>query len=56
MQEFARVLEERMESCITNSTEQSWREFKDAIIEAQTKLPIVPEKGERERLDDGASM
>ena len=37
-----------MESRTTNSIEQSWREFKDTIIEAQTKLPIVPEKREKD--------
>ena len=48
MQEFARVLEERMESQTTDSIEQSWREFSNAIIEALTNLLMVPKKGGRD--------
>lgn len=34
VQGFERVLEEGLESCMTTTIEQSWREFKDAINEA----------------------
>ena len=48
VQEFARVLEEGLEPHTTDRIEQSWSEFKKAIIEAQRELPLVPEKEERE--------
>ena len=58
MQEFARVLEEGLESCTTSSIEESWSEFKKAIIEAQKELPLVPDEEERdwvtERVKDEA--
>ena len=41
VQEFARVLEEGLESCTTCSIEESWIEFKKAMIEAQQELPLV---------------
>ena len=47
VQEFARVMEGGLESCSTVSIEQSWREFKDTINEAQILL-LVPEKDERD--------
>ena len=40
---FARVLEEGLVSGTTGSTEESWSEFKKAIIEAQKELPLVPD-------------
>ena len=48
VQEFVRVMEEGLESCSTGNIEQSWREFKDTINEAQKMLPLVPEKDERD--------
>ena len=48
VQGFASVLEEALESCTTTTVEQSWREFKDAINEAQKSLPLGPEKEEND--------
>ena len=48
VQRFVRVIEEGLEPCSTDSIEQSWREFKDFINEAQKMLPLVPEKDERD--------
>lgn len=48
MQEFARVLDERLESCITGSFEQPCRELKNSVKEVQETLPLVPEKEERD--------
>lgn len=43
------MLEEGLESCTTTTVEQSWREFKDAMInEAQRMLPLVLEKEEKD--------
>ena len=47
VQEFARAMEEGLESCSTGGIEQSWTEFKDTINKAQKMLPLVPEKDER---------
>ena len=52
MQKFARVMKEGLESCSTGSIEQSWREFKDSINEAQKMLPLVPDKDERDRVTE----
>ena len=48
VQEFARVLEEKLEFHTTCSIEESWSEFKKSIIEAQKELPLVLEKEERD--------
>ena len=53
--EFARVLEEGLESHTTSCIEQSWSEFKKAIIEAQKELPLVSWREGREGLGDGES-
>ena len=37
-----------VKSCSTGSIEQSWREFKDSINEAQKMLPLVREKDARD--------
>ena len=48
VQEFARVLEEKLDFHTTCRIEESWSEFKKSIIEAQKELPLVPEKEERD--------
>ena len=49
MQESTGVLEEWLQSHTTgSSTEQSRTKFKDVIIQTQIKLPVVPEKGEKD--------